>query len=352
MYNEFFGLEDSPFTLTPDPRYIVFTPSYNEVLASLYYGLEEAKGLIVLNGEVGTGKTTALRWILRRLDSSVLAAYVFNPRLSIDEFYHHVTQMLGIKDWTNKAELLNVMGNVLAERHRRGLRTVIIIDEAHELSDYVLEEIRLLMNFESDNAKHLQIVLTGQPELRDRLNQPNLRQLKQRVALRCNMHALPTIEEVERYISERLIIAGAEDPQIFSPEAIDMIFRCSEGIPRQINNLCDNAMVASYSAGERIVSRNSVIEVAKNLDMLPDERVAGPSHDASTILRPDAHEELWNSAPINGGVTFSPSYTSANNGHAAQAHAANGSNGKASGLRFGDLDDEIHLELGDLDRFD
>jgi len=353
MYNEFFGLEDSPFTLTPDPRYIVFTPSYNEVLASLYYGLEEAKGLIVLNGEVGTGKTTALRWILRRLDSSVLAAYVFNPRLSIDEFYHHVTQMLGIKDWTNKAELLNVMGNVLAERHRRGLRTVIIIDEAHELSDYVLEEIRLLMNFESDNAKHLQIVLTGQPELRDRLNQPNLRQLKQRVALRCNMHALPTIEEVERYISERLIIAGAEDPQIFSPEALDMIFRCSEGIPRQINNLCDNAMVASYSAGERIVSRNSVIEVAKNLDMLPDERVAGPSHGASTILRPDAHDELWNSAPVNGGVTFSPAYTSANgNGHAAHSHAANGSNGKASGLRFGDLDDEIHLELGDLDRFD
>lgn len=355
MYNEFFGLEDSPFTLTPDPRYIVFTPSYNEVLASLYYGLEEAKGLIVLNGEVGTGKTTALRWILRRLDSSVLAAYVFNPRLSIDEFYHHVTQMLGIKDWTNKAELLNVMGNVLAERHRRGLRTVIIIDEAHELSDYVLEEIRLLMNFESDNAKHLQIVLTGQPELRDRLNQPNLRQLKQRVALRCNMHALPNIEEVERYISERLIIAGAEDPQIFSPEAIDMIFRCSEGIPRQINNLCDNAMVAAYSAGERIVSRNAVIEVAKNLDMLPDERVAGPSHGAGTILRPDAHEELWNSAPLNGGVSFSPAYTSANgngNGHAAQPHAANGSNGKASGLSFGDLDDEIHLELGDLDRFD
>ncbi|KXK04232.1 MAG: type II secretory pathway protein ExeA [Acidobacteria bacterium OLB17] len=351
MYNEFFGLEDSPFTLTPDPRYIVFTPSYNEVLASLYYGLEQAKGLIVLTGEVGTGKTTALRWILRRLDSSVLAAYVFNPRLSIDEFYHHVTQMLGIKDWTNKAELLNVMGNVLAERHRRGLRTVIIIDEAHELSDYVLEEIRLLMNFESDNAKHLQIVLTGQPELRDRLNQANLRQLKQRVALRCNMHPFPTVEEVERYITERLIIAGAEDPQIFSPEAIDMIFRCSEGIPRQINNLCDNAMVAAYGAGEQIVSRNSVIEVAKNLDMLSDERVAGPSHDAATILRPEAQDELWNGSPINGGITFRPAFT-ASNGNGHSTHSANGSNGKAAGLRFEDLDDEIHLELGDLDRFD
>ena len=143
MYKEFFELENLPFTLSPDPQYIVFTPSYNEVLASLYYGLENAKGLIVLTGEVGTGKTTALRWILRRMDSSVLAAYIFNPRLSIDEFYHHVTEMLGITDWNNKSELLNEMERVLEERHRRGLRTVLIIDEAHELSDYVLEEIRL-----------------------------------------------------------------------------------------------------------------------------------------------------------------------------------------------------------------
>src|SRR5687767_3006980 len=215
MYREFYSLEDSPFTLTPDPRFIVFTPSYNEVLASLYYGLENAKGLIVLTGEVGTGKTTALRWILRRLDSSVLAAYVFNPRLSIDEFYQHVTQMLGIKDWANKSELLNTMGKVLEERHRRGLRTVIIIDEAHELSDYVLEEIRLLMNFESDTAKHLQIVLTGQPELRDRLNQANLRQLKQRVALRALVHPLPDVGEVKRYITERMSIAGCTQPDVF-----------------------------------------------------------------------------------------------------------------------------------------
>src|SRR6476620_915004 len=253
MYKEFFGLDDSPFTLTPDPRFIVFTPSYNEVLASLYYGLENAKGLIVLTGEVGTGKTTALRWILRRLDSSVLAAYIFNPRLSIDEFYHHVTQMLGIKAWTNKAELLTVMGKVLEERHRRGLRTVLIIDEAHELSDYVLEEIRLLMNFESDNAKHLQIVLTGQPELRETLNQPNLRQFKQRVALRCNMHAFPNVEEVDRYISERLLIAGSKDPNVFTPGAIDLIFQCSEGIPRNINNLCDNDMLAAYSNGQESI---------------------------------------------------------------------------------------------------
>src|ERR1044072_4219579 len=195
MYKEFFGLAHTPFTLTPDPRFIVFTPSYNEVLASLYYGLENAKGLIVLTGEVGTGKTTALRWILRRLDSSVLAAYVFNPRLSVDELYHHVTQMLGIKEWSNKSDLLTTLGRVLDDRHRRGLRTVLIIDEAHQLSEYVLEEIRLLLNFESDTAKHLQIILTGQTELREVLNKPALRQLKQREALRGNMHAPATVGE-------------------------------------------------------------------------------------------------------------------------------------------------------------
>ncbi len=299
MYQEFFNLEDTPFTLTPDPRFIVFTPSYNEVLASLYYGLENAKGLIVLTGEVGTGKTTALRWILRRLDSSVLAAYIFNPRLSIDEFYHHVTQMLGITDWTNKAELLTEMGRVLEERHARGLRTVLIIDEAHELSDYVLEEIRLLMNFESDNAKHLQIVLTGQPELREKLNQPNLRQLKQRVALRCKMHQLPNVDEIERYITERLLIAGSDQPNVFTPGAIDFIFQCSEGIPRQINNLCDNAMLAAYAAGEEIIGRQIVEEVADNLDLLPRREARSAGEKAAVraatggVLTGEAREELW-----------------------------------------------------------
>ncbi len=300
MYKEFFGLEDLPFTLSPDPQYIVFTPSYNEVLASLYYGLENAKGLIVLVGEVGTGKTTALRWILRRMDASVMAAYIFNPRLSIEEFYYHVAEMLEITDWNNKAELLSELGRVLADRHRRGLRTVLIIDEAHDLSDDVLEEIRLLMNFESDNAKHLQIVLTGQPELRDKLNQPNLRQLKQRVALRCQMHVFPNAEEVGRYITERLLIAGSEEPNIFTPDAIDLIYQCSEGIPRQINNLCDNAMLTAYAMGEDIISRQIIEKVADNLDLLPHRKTFIANTDreddnttAAKVLTNEGQEELW-----------------------------------------------------------
>jgi general secretion pathway protein A len=352
MYKEFFGLDDTPFTLTPDPRFIVFTPSYNEVLASLYYGLENAKGLIVLTGEVGTGKTTALRWILRRLDSSVLAAYVFNPRLSIDEFYQHVTQMLGIKDWSNKSELLHTLGKVLEERHRRGLRTVIIIDEAHELSDYVLEEIRLLLNFESDNAKHLQIVLTGQQELRDKLNQTNLRQLKQRVALRCAMHSFPNVEEVDRYITERLLIAGSDQPNVFTPEAVDFIFKCSEGIPRNINNLCDNAMLAAYSAGERAIGRQIIEEVAENLDMLPQKAslvVTEAALDAPNggVLRSDATDDLWSGQARTEAIkprVFKPG-TRPNNGH------SNGnSNGYTNGdaLVFEDVEDDVNLEIGSL----
>ncbi len=353
MYKEFFGLEDIPFTLTPDPRFIVFTPSYNEVLASLYYGLENAKGLIVLTGEVGTGKTTALRWILRRLDSSVLAAYVFNPRLSIDEFYHHVTQMLNIKDWTNKAELLQVMGKVLEERHRRGLRTVLIIDEAHELSDYVLEEIRLLMNFESDNAKHLQIVLTGQPELREKLNQPNLRQLKQRVALRCKMHALPNVEEIERYITERLLIGGCDQPNIFTPGAIDFIFQCSEGIPRQINNLCDNAMLAAYAAGEQIIGRQIIEEVADNLDLLPRKDVllmnekAVENVSSARVLTAEAREELWNNqARAEKAKPMFKTEKPPTNGNGNSNGASNGNTSP-----FDDLDDDISLEIEEVGGF-
>jgi general secretion pathway protein A len=305
MYKEFFGLKEYPFSLTPDPRYIVFTPSYNELLASLYYGIEMAKGLIVLMGEVGTGKTTALRWIIRRLDASVLAGYIFNPHLSIEEFYYHLTEMLGIKDWANKTQLLAQMGKLLEERHRRGLRTVLIVDEAHELSDQVLEEIRLLLNFESDNAKHLQIILTGQPELREKLKQTNLRQLKQRVALRCKMPALPNVDEVGRYIAQRLQIAGSSEPNIFTIGAIDFIFQCSEGIPRQVNNLCDNAMITAYAANEKIIGRDIIEEVADNLDLLPDKDNLLASDEAieavgsARVLTPRAQEELLSE---NNGV--------------------------------------------------
>src|SRR6476661_10794727 len=200
-------------------------------MSNLHYGIESGKGLIVVTGEVGTGKTTILRWMMQRLDRTILVAYIFNPRLSVPEFYGQLATLLDLQKSEDKAELLMQLGQALELRHARGLRTVLIIDEAQGLSPHVLEEIRLLSNFESDTAKQLQIVLTGQPELRDVLNNPELRQLKQRIALRSAIKALPTVEETSQYIKSRLKVAGA-NREIFSPGAVDYIFRCTAGIPR------------------------------------------------------------------------------------------------------------------------
>jgi general secretion pathway protein A len=297
VYAEFYGLQELPFALTPDPRFIYFTPSHTEVMANLHYGIESGKGLIVVTGEVGTGKTTILRWMMQRLDRTVLVAYIFNPRLSVTEFYQHVATLLDVQKWQTKSELLLELGRALESRHSRGLRTVLIIDEAQGLSSQVLEEIRLLSNFESDTAKQLQIVLTGQPELRNVLNLAELRQLKQRIALRCVIKPMPSVEETDRYITSRLLVAGARRTDIFSPGAIDYIFRCSEGIPRNINNLCDNALLTGYAAGETTVGRGTIEEVAETFDMLPRlDRGLQPGEEhagAARIFSAAGRAELW-----------------------------------------------------------
>ena len=293
MYAEFYGLKELPFALTPDPRYIYFTPSHTEVMANLHYGIESGKGLIVVTGEVGTGKTTMLRWVMQRLDRTVLVAYIFNPRLSVPEFYQHLAALFDIQNWESKSDLLIELGKVLESRHSRGLRTVLIIDEAHGLSTSVLEEVRLLGNFESDTAKQLQIVLTGQPELRAVLNNPDLRQLKQRVALRCDVKALPNVEETAQYINARLKFAGAARGDIFSPGAVDYIFRCSEGIPRNINNLCDNALLNGFAAGEPIISRAAIQEVAETFDVLPRVQNLEDREAPARIFHAAGRAELW-----------------------------------------------------------
>ena len=297
MYAEFYGLKELPFALTPDPRFIYFTPSHTEVMANLHYGIESGKGLVVVTGEVGTGKTTILRWMMQRLDRTVLVAYIFNPRFSVNEFYQHVAALLEIQKWETKPEFLVELGKALESRHSRGLRTVLIIDEAQGLSPSVLEEIRLLSNFESDTAKQLQIVLTGQPELREVLNDPDLRQLKQRVALRCVIKPLPTVGETDRYITSRLLIAGAARTDLFSTAAIDYIYRCTEGIPRNINNLCDNALLAGYAAGVLTIDRSIIEEVAESLDMLPRAERRAPTSEPrelpARIFSDAGRAELW-----------------------------------------------------------
>jgi len=288
-----------PFGLTPDPSFIYFTPSHTAVMANLHYGLASGKGLVVVTGEVGTGKTTILRWMMERLDRTVLVAYIFNPRLSVPEFYQHVSTLLDVQKWETKSELLLELGRALESRHSRGLRTVLIVDEAQGLSPHVLEEIRLLSNFESNTAKQLQIVLTGQPELRDVLNNPDLRQLKQRIALRCVIKPLPNVEETDRYITSRLLVAGAERTDVFSPEAVDYIFRCSDGIPRNINNLCDNALLAGYAAGDATIGRSIIEDVADTFDMLPrSDRGRGQTGEEreapARIFSSAGRAELWN----------------------------------------------------------
>jgi general secretion pathway protein A len=301
MYREFYGLKELPFGLTPDPRFIYFTPSHSEAMANLHFGIENGKGLIVVSGEVGTGKTTVLRWMMSRFSRAVMVAYIFNPRLSVEEFYQHLANLMDLRQWTNKSDLLITLGKTLEARHQRGLRTVLIIDEAQGLSQAVLEEIRLLSNFELDDSKLLQIVLTGQPELREVLNDMALRQLKQRIALRCEIKPLPSIEETERYITSRLLVAGADRTDIFSQSAIDYIYRCSEGIPRQINNLCDNALLAGYASGEPVITRAIIEEVAETFDMLPRAERSRYVHRESPapVLSPAGHAELWSMGADN-----------------------------------------------------
>src|SRR5216683_978648 len=309
MYAEFYGLKEVPFALTPDPHFIYFTPSHTEVMANLHYGIESGKGLIVVTGEVGTGKTTVLRWMMQRLDRTVLVAYIFNPRLSVTEFYQHLASLFDVQQWETKPELLVSLGLVLDSRHSRGLRTVLIIDEAQGLSPAVLEEIRLLSNFESDTAKQLQIVLTGQPELRDVLNYPELRQLKQRVALRCMIKPLSNVEETDRYITSRLLASGAERTDIFSRDAVGYIYRCTEGIPRNINNICDNALLAGYAAGELTIGRSIIEEVAESFDMLPrldrGLQTGEENESPARIFSAAGRAELWAAGEVERSTNLS-----------------------------------------------
>jgi len=269
MYTDFYGLRELPFAETSDPRYIYFTPSHTRAVATLHYGIESGRGLIVVTGEVGTGKTMMLRWVMQHLDRTMKIAYIFNPLFSVAEVYQHLAKLFDLQNCETKSDLLFALGQVLESRNRHGLRTILIVDEAQGLSRDVLEEIRLLCNFESDITKQLQIILTGQPELRDTLNCPELRQLKQRIALRFEIRPLLSVAETIEYINSRLKVAGCPHPYIFSPAAVDYIFRCTEGIPRAVNHLCDNAMLNGFATGDRIISQRTIQEVAEAFDVLP-----------------------------------------------------------------------------------
>ncbi len=285
MYLQFYGLRDIPFSLTPDPRFLYFTASHREVMANLHYGIQHGKGLIVATGEVGTGKTTLLRAMLARLDRSVLTSYIFNPGLTVPGLYQHLAADFNLGQHTSNSDLLMKLGRLLMTRHSRGLRTVLIIDEAQGLSRELLEEVRLLLNFETYTEKQLQIVLAGQPELRQLLNSAELRQLKQRVSLRCEIKPLKA-DEVSGYIRARLEVAGAKRLDLFAASAVAMIYRASEGIPRLVNNICDNALLTGYATNARTITAEIVAEVAEALDLLQPMIEADPREVMAASLPP------------------------------------------------------------------
>ncbi|MFZ0420448.1 MAG: AAA family ATPase [Candidatus Sulfotelmatobacter sp.] len=265
MYKKFFDLKRNPFEIAPDPHFLFFTERHREALASIYYGICRRKGFVLMTGEVGTGKTLLVRCLLELLTRQQVAfANVFNPLLSAENFLRYVASDLGITlADRSKSTLLFELNNFLIARLRKGLTTVLIVDEAQNLELEVLEEIRLLTNLETAKQKLLQILLVGQPELEPKLDCANLRQLKQRVALRCRLEALEQ-QEVQGYIVRRLTLGGmATNPEaVFSPGAVAAIYHYSQGIPRLVNTICENSLIAAFAQKARTVSAQMVEEIS------------------------------------------------------------------------------------------
>src|ERR1700677_2048521 len=265
MYKAFYKLERNPFEITPDPSFLFPTRRHNEALAALYYGVRRHKGFVVLTGEVGTGKTLLLRCLLQLLKQSddVKYAYVFNGRLSPLEFLQYIAGDLGLPTaGKNKSDLLLQLAAYVVRRGEKKLTTVLVVDEAHHLSTDILEEIRLLTNLETADAKLLQILLVGQPELDEKLDSVDLRQLKQRIALRSHLASLD-LNETKGYIERRLQLAGSPEPAIVFPqEAVATIHRYSRGIPRLINTICENALVAAYARQLKSVTEEIIEGIA------------------------------------------------------------------------------------------
>jgi len=278
MYKAHFKLARNPFDLPPDPAYFVSTTRHNEALAVLHYGIRRHKGFVVVTGEVGTGKTLLLRCLLRLLKErkDISYAYLFNSRMTSSEFLQYILSDFGLPSaGKNKAELLIELGQFLIARGTKGLTTVLIVDEAHHLSEELLEEIRLLSNLETSEDKLLQIVLVGQPELDDKLDSVGLRQLKQRIALRAQLGPLD-LSETRAYIDHRLRVAGAElEPEALFPEAtVAAVYRHSRGLPRLINTICENALITAYARQNAVITPAVVEDVARDFRL---ETVISPA---------------------------------------------------------------------------
>src|SRR5919106_127639 len=294
MYEQYFGFTEPPFSVTPDPRFSYINSLYREAFATLQYGIEGRKGFIVITGEAGTGKTTLLRRFMRSVESTVHTAFVFNPHVDFIGLLRLILNELGIANPAeDKLTMLAQLNDFLIEQLKRDHIVSLLVDEAQELSDEMLEELRLLSNLETDTEKLIQIVLMGQPELERKLDRPALRQLKQRVAIRCRLAPLSSIE-IAPYIDSRLGIAGYAGKELFDAAAVKKIGAYSKGIPRLINVICDNALLIAYTNSQNRVSAEAIDEAASELQLTgsPRAKVAAAAIDAGTA------EEKGNSSPV------------------------------------------------------
>ncbi len=266
MYLDFFGLKELPFNITPDPRFLFYSEQHRQAFDHMVYGIENRKGFIELTGEVGSGKTTLCRAVLSNLPKRIKTALVLNPALSGNQLLRAILNDFGLpvadKDRLSCIEQLN---SFLLEKTLQGNNVAVIIDEAQDLPASVMEEVRLLSNLETDQHKLIQIVLAGQPELRERLQRPELRQLRQRIMVRCTLHPLSE-EDTAQYIRHRLQVAGAGTDVRFSADAIRIVYEYAKGTPRMVNALCDRVMMAGYVARRRVLGAEEAQRALKDME--------------------------------------------------------------------------------------
>jgi general secretion pathway protein A len=270
MYQEHFGFVRSPFEMTPDPAFLYLGEGHREGLATLIYGVNARKGFVLLTGEVGTGKTTLLHSLLAQLDRETVAAFIFNPRLEPLDFFRMLFDEYDIETrCSTKAEYLLALNHFLIGRLEKNQTTLLIVDEAQNLSADMLEEIRLLSNLETPRSKLIQIMLVGQPELWEMLSRPDLRQLRQRIVLRHHLRPFSPAE-VTAYVEERLRLAGYSGRPLFKPAALDLLAKVTEGVPRVINIVCDGALLLGFARTKHVIGTEEIREVARDLALVED----------------------------------------------------------------------------------
>ncbi|MBN2097765.1 MAG: AAA family ATPase [Candidatus Omnitrophica bacterium] len=266
MYQQYFGLEQNPFNVTADPNFLFFSRRHQEAFSQLLYGIKERKGFLAITGEIGTGKTTLCRALLNSLGENTKTALILNPSLSKLELLQTILQDFGIS-WQNNStlSLLNILYKFLLKQLSLGNNVVLIIDEAQNLRMHLLEQIRLLSNLETEKEKLLQIVLVGQPQLRQKLERPSLRQLRQRIIVRYHILGLDQ-DEIAGYIKHRLNVAGSNGRIKFTEQALDEIYRYTQGTPRLINIVCDKALLAGYVYQNKIIDQEMLKECIQELE--------------------------------------------------------------------------------------